>query len=175
MAHNVTTMYALKLGSSPKSLINFAWLVSLSPLLCMCLQAAEVGQDDFSSQGDGPIATKARGIGWDLNEITQVHTGTPSDWDAAWGTPTVGDVPFFQVHFKRDPATSVFGMARASWPLAGRGIHRQSAKSLALEYGSYDLSSKMLVSLWSPKGRQGDSALPLEGIPFTHRVRFPRH
>jgi Bacterial TSP3 repeat len=52
------------------------------------LHAQLVGTETFT-YADGNIANLNGGTGFDFNNITDVHTGTLSDWDVTGGTPTV--------------------------------------------------------------------------------------
>lgn len=47
-----------------------------------------VGTETFT-YADGNIANLNGGTGFDFNNITDVHTGTVSDWDTLFGTPTI--------------------------------------------------------------------------------------
>ncbi|MCW1884921.1 thrombospondin type 3 repeat-containing protein [Luteolibacter flavescens] len=57
------------------------------------LQAQLVGTETFT-YADGPLADKNGGTGFDFNNITDIHTGTKSDWDVTGGTPTVTNGAF---------------------------------------------------------------------------------
>ena len=51
-------------------------------------QAAVIGSEGFA-YGDGAIAGQAGGTGFDYDNTTATHTTTASDWDDAFGAPTV--------------------------------------------------------------------------------------
>ncbi|GAA5481554.1 TIM-barrel domain-containing protein [Haloferula sargassicola] len=50
--------------------------------------AAEIGSDFFDYPA-GTIAGRSGGESWDWNAVTASHTGTNSDWNAAFGSPQV--------------------------------------------------------------------------------------
>ncbi|MBN1123370.1 MAG: PEP-CTERM sorting domain-containing protein [Sedimentisphaerales bacterium] len=74
--------------------ILIVMLVSVGMLIAGSTSAELIGSDSFD-YADGAIVNQydvddglglTGGQGWDWDNLSQIHTGTVSDWDNAWGT-----------------------------------------------------------------------------------------
>ncbi|MFM2197656.1 MAG: hypothetical protein RLZZ505_1088 [Verrucomicrobiota bacterium] len=63
--------------------------ILLAPLLFLPLAYSEIIGVERFDYPDGPIAEKNGGTFWDYDNVSPAHTGTASNWDSPFGTPTV--------------------------------------------------------------------------------------